>query len=146
MTVTRGERLIAYKKDIDAILAEKFDIPLDVAKKNTTYIVNRLIDMQQDENIFKIHLSPDLGYMYCTQNMTIKARKRMVGFEDTERALILDKKIAKISSAEFNKGIFRKIILKPPRINRRWFRMNKTKRELDEFQNKKYNEQKNEHN
>src|SRR5690606_10597203 len=141
---TRGKRLIAYKKDIDKILAEKFDIRLDVSKANTAYIVNRLIAMQQSVNVFKIHLSRNLGYMYCTQNMLIKSRMRMgAKYEDKrrERLDILNEKIKKVSETEFKRVIHRKIVIKPPRINRRWFRMNKSKKELDEFQNKIYDEQ-----
>lgn len=139
---TRGKKLLATKKDIDAILAEKFDIPLEVAQANTNYIVNRLVQLQKHEDVFKIHLSGKLGYMYCTQNMLHLSRRRLTNFEGSDRAKVLDEKIRKVAETEFKRKVNRKKVLKSPRFNRVWFRNNKTKKELEDFQNNFYNEQK----
>lgn len=146
MMDTRGEKLLATKKDIDTILAEKFDIPLEVAQANTNYIVKRLVELQKQEDVFKIYLSKNLGYMYCTQNMLHLSRKKLTNFEGSERVKVLDEKIRKVTETEFKRKVNRKKVLKPPRFNRRWFRNNKTKKELEDFQNNFYNEQKGQHN
>lgn len=146
MMDTRNKRLLSTKKDIDAILSEKFGIPIEAAKANTEYIVKRLVELQKDENVFRIHLSKKLGHMYCTQNMLTVSLKRLGRFKNEKRIEVLTEKIKKVRNMVFTKSSNKKRILNSPRINRTFFRMRKTKKQLEEFQNKFYDEQTQEHN
>jgi len=140
---TKAEKSLATKKDIDKKLSERLGIPLEIIQENTTYIVKRLIQMQDSEDIFKIQLSPDLGYMYCNQNMLSHNVKRHSRYQDNNRYRRLVNKMKVMSSLIFTQAYLRIKVLKTPRINRMYFRMGMTHSELEKFQNKIYNEQQN---
>lgn len=138
---TRAEKSLAIKKDIDKKLSERTGIPLQTIQENTSYIIKRLVQLQQSEECFRIHLSGKLGYMYSNQNMLAYSVKRIRKFQDNEGYRSLVRKLKTMGDIKFVTPTYKIRVLKPPRINRKYFKLGMRHSELEKFQNNIFNEQ-----
>lgn len=138
---TRAEKSLATKKDIDKKISERLGIPIEKIQETTNYIVKRLIQLQQSEECFRIHLSGKLGYMYSNQNMLAYSVKRIRKFQDNEGYRSLVRKLKTMGDIKFLTPTKRIGVLKPPRINRKYFKLGMRHSELEKFQNNIFNEQ-----
>lgn len=136
---------ILRKHDIDIELSERTGLPLDQVKANTDFIVGRLNQLMKSDE-FLIYLSSGLGAMYCNQSTLKRKALRLDKFknktDETAKEIIrLNKKYDILYALKPREAFHKKTRkMAKRRFNNSFFRMGMTTKELEDFQNKEYNE------
>ena len=141
--------MITTTKEIIKELSEELDLPEEMVKENVKYLIGRLRDVMQQENVLEIRLSDKLGIMFCNRH-TITHRRASIGYE-IRRYTRTDKfkKIYDRLNSKYNfimsnrherlymshSNSYQRPIIKVKR-----FYDGMTQKEVQDYQNKKYNE------
>lgn len=123
---------IAYKADIDKVLAEKLDMDIEVVSENTKYLIKRLKEIMNDPKIAEVSLGK-IGSFYVSMPLARYKLKRDLKYihnlaDKVENLMNYKKEVG------FSKGRWWKMQTLP-RIFNKFYTKGKRFKELEEIQN-----------